>query len=380
MCDVWSAVLGFLTGRVGRVAAQSAVLTAVIGGTIAYSHVGKKVYLSVDGQSREVNVEAGTVRALLAAENLDVSDRDLVAPAPSTPLSSGDHVVVRFARQLVLTLDGRTQTYWTTELTVDQALTALGVHADGAELSSSRSQPIGRKGFNLTISTRKSVTIAADGVTRTVVTSAPTVGELLKEQGIALGAADRLSAVPATPVTEGMVLALTRITQTTVTVTEKVPYGSNKKKSATLDAGQTQVLTPGRNGSRTAVYAVLLANGQEVSRTLQSATVLTQPVDEVVAVGTKPVPAPSGGSSNVGGSVDSLNWAALAKCESGGNPRAVNPAGYYGLYQFSVSTWRSVGGSGNPIDAAPAEQTLRAKMLYQRGGARQWGCGQKLFS
>ena len=42
-------------------------------------------------------------------------------------------------------------------------------------------------------------------------------------------------------------------------------------------------------------------------------------------------PAPS----RSGDRVTSLNWAALARCESGGNPRAVNPAGYYGLYQFT---------------------------------------------
>jgi hypothetical protein len=78
--------------------------------------------------------------------------------------------------------------------------------------------------------------------------------------------------------------------------------------------------------------------------------------------------------------VDSLNWPALAQCESGGNPKAVNSAGYYGLYQFSLSTWRSVGGTGNPIDASASEQTYRAKLLYQKSGAGQWGCGDELFS
>jgi hypothetical protein len=93
---------------------------------------------------------------------------------------------------------------------------------------------------------------------------------------------------------------------------------------------------------------------------------------EQVTVGTKDKPTATP-------SADGLNWAALAKCESGGNPRAVNPAGYYGLYQFSLSTWRSVGGSGNPVDASPDEQTARAQTLYARSGAGQWGCGSHLF-
>ena len=73
-------------------------------------------------------------------------------------------------------------------------------------------------------------------------------------------------------------------------------------------------------------------------------------------------PAPSRG----GDRVTRLNWPALARCESGGNPRAVNPAGYYGLYQFSLSSWTAVGGTGRPSDAVPAEQTYRAQLLYNR--------------
>lgn len=68
---------------------------------------------------------------------------------------------------------------------------------------------------------------------------------------------------------------------------------------------------------------------------------------------------------------------AIAACESGGNPAAVNPAGYYGKYQFSISTWQAVGGSGNPAAASEAEQDMRAAMLYNRAGPGQWPvCGQ----
>ena len=77
---------------------------------------------------------------------------------------------------------------------------------------------------------------------------------------------------------------------------------------------------------------------------------------------------------------DGLNWAALAECESGGNPRAVSPNGTYrGLYQFDLSTWRSVGGSGDPIDASSAEQTRRAQLLFAERGRSPWPvCGKRL--
>ena len=80
-------------------------------------------------------------------------------------------------------------------------------------------------------------------------------------------------------------------------------------------------------------------------------------------------------------SADRLDWRALARCEAGGNPHAVNPAGYYGLYQFTVATWRGVGGHGYPQHASRAEQTLRAKRLFQRAGSSPWpSCGRLLYA
>jgi hypothetical protein len=54
---------------------------------------------------------------------------------------------------------------------------------------------------------------------------------------------------------------------------------------------------------------------------------------------------------------------------------------YFGLYQFSLSTWASVGGSGNPIDASSSEQTQRAQILYSRAGDSPWPvCGSRLYT
>ena len=85
----------------------------------------------------------------------------------------------------------------------------------------------------------------------------------------------------------------------------------------------------------------------------------------------------SGGSAAVSGD-DAAIWAAIAQCESGGNPSTNTGNGYYGMYQFSLPTWQSVGGTGLPSDASAEEQTMRARMLQQRAGWGQWGCAYKL--
>ncbi|OWY63404.1 hypothetical protein B7486_53320 [cyanobacterium TDX16] len=72
-------------------------------------------------------------------------------------------------------------------------------------------------------------------------------------------------------------------------------------------------------------------------------------------------------------------WAALRRCESGGNYQTNTGNGFYGAYQFDLQTWQSVGGSGLPSDAPPEEQDARAKALYAQRGAQPWPvCGRFL--
>ncbi|UDY34841.1 transglycosylase family protein [Dermatobacter hominis] len=88
------------------------------------------------------------------------------------------------------------------------------------------------------------------------------------------------------------------------------------------------------------------------------------------------------GVSVPGGGPTAEEAAFLAKvrqCESGGDYTAVSSTGRYrGAYQFSVETWRGVGGSGDPAAAPPAEQDARALALLRLQGKRAWPvCGRR---
>lgn len=68
--------------------------------------------------------------------------------------------------------------------------------------------------------------------------------------------------------------------------------------------------------------------------------------------------------------------AAIRECESGGDYSTNTGNGFYGAYQFSLSTWASVGGSGLPSSASPREQDVRAAKLYRSQGSSPWPvCG-----
>lgn len=75
---------------------------------------------------------------------------------------------------------------------------------------------------------------------------------------------------------------------------------------------------------------------------------------------------------------DSLNWDAVAACESGGNWSINTGNGYYGGLQFSLGTWRSNGGAGMPHQASRSEQIRVAENVVRSQGAGAWPvCGRR---
>ena len=222
-----------------------------------------------------------------------------------------------------------------------------------------------------------------------------------------LGAEGGRSRVSVTPSTQKV---------TTETVEAADPHGSVQQESSDLSEGETKVATAGVDGVVRTTYEVTTVGGKEVSRTPVAQVVVTQKVDEVVLVGTgaakkqesKPeqsqgqgqsqsqgqgqTQAPSESSGGSGGSAsggsagttgggagDDDVWAKLAQCESGGNPATNTGNGFYGMYQFTLETWQSLGGTGYPHEADAATQTAMAKKLQAQSGWGQWpGCADKL--
>lgn len=75
-------------------------------------------------------------------------------------------------------------------------------------------------------------------------------------------------------------------------------------------------------------------------------------------------------------SADSVNWDAIAQCESGGNWSANTGNGFYGGLQFKPSTWAANGGVGNPADASREDQIAVAENVLHSQGLGAWPeCG-----
>ena len=356
-----------------RLLPQALVVACLTGGTTAFLADDKEIELTVDGTPRTLHTFADDVTELLADEGIQVGPHDVVSPGPGEELEHGDEIEVRYGRPLLLTLDGERREVWTTAHTVEGALRQLGVRAEGAYVSASRSRRIGREGLALDVRTERTVTVMADGRARTVRTNAATVREAVEQAGVTLRGLDTTSVPPGSFPREGQTVTVLRITRTREVHEEPIPFHEVRTEDPALLRGTEVVERPGQPGLRRVTYSVRTVNGVRQRPRRLHAEVVREPRAQVVKVGTGTPPASVAGA-------DHLNWGALAACESGGRPDAVDPSGTYGgLYQFDTATWQSLGGQGRPQDASPAEQTYRAKKLYLRSGTSPWPhCGSRL--
>jgi len=383
------------------VGAAALVVALVAGGGIALA-AHKDVTLTVDGQAQDVGTFSGSVEGALDSAGIVVGEHDTVAPALDTAISDGSQIVVEHGRLLTLTIDGQTREIWTTATTVEEALAELGQDPSAYKLSADRSRGIPLDGLAVSADTLHSVSISDGAAAATPLTSAAkSVGDLVTEQGIALGPLDTVSPAADTALSNGLVVAVTRVAKTTVTEDAEVAQPADQTvEDSSTEQGVSTITQQGSPGKDSVTYEVTTTNGAETAKTEVSRTTVTPAQATIYSVGTKQAPvasssrssdsgsssssssSSSGGSSSSSAPVSSsgssgINWEGIAQCESTGNWSINTGNGYYGGLQFDNSTWASGGGTAYAprADLASKEQQIAvAENVAASRGSSPWAC------
>jgi hypothetical protein len=179
---------------------------------------------------------------------------------------------------------------------------------------------------------------------------------MLKEKHIELQKGDTVKPGIDTRVKPNQQIFVLRKGTKIVTETKVIPAPVKTVDDPSLTAGTSAIRQRGSPGILLITYQVNKKTGAR--KKLQSVRV-QPPVVQIVARGTAPVPA----SSNLS------TWLSkLRQCESGGNYQTNTGNGYYGAYQFSLSTWQSLGMTGLPSEAPPAVQDRAIVQNTNRAG------------
>lgn len=344
------------------------------GGTTTATALHKDVRLTVDGQVRTGGAFAVTVADVLNANGINLGPNDLVSPSLDTNVSDGQNVTVNYAKPLILTVDGKRESFLTVAGTLDQALRAKSIpELDHAWTSVPLTAELPRTGIEVQVSTSKQVSLAvAGGQPEKLTTTANTVADLLAQHGLSADSDDIISPSPQTLLTEDAKVRLDRVEIITKTVTENVDYAVNKQKNSTLWAGESKTLVAGKDGRAIRTYQIVKVNGHVDKKVVVKELVLVPPSPSTIEVGTKT------SANGVGINLAHASmWDRIAKCESGGNWRINTGNGYYGGLQFNLASWRANGGrdfAGYPHLATREQQITVANRYYAKAGTGPWSC------
>lgn len=326
------------------------------------------------GNQKVVVTKQNTVGDALKQADIKLQPYDSVDPGVDTKLAANSYHINIYRAQPVLVIDGNTrQTVMTPYDTPKQiAASAERPLYDEDITSLNQSDDIlssGGTGLQLIVDRATKFNLVLYGKAIEARTQATTVGEMMKDKNITLKPEDTLSVPLSTLISPDLKVEIWRNGKQTVNVEQPVAFPVQQIQDADQPVGYKVIKTAGVLGKKNVTFEVDMQNGVEVSRRVIQEVVTLAPQQQVEVVGAKP--------SFSGSFADAL--AKLRACEAGGAYNRNSGNGYYGAYQYDVSTWAGYGGYTYASDAPPAVQDQKVWETYQRRGWNPWPhCGSSL--
>jgi len=152
-----------------------------------------------------------------------------------------------------------------------------------------------KDGDKIYIKKAVNVKVKVDGKELNIQTAENTVEDMLKAEKIVLKDEDKISPSKNESLKSGLQVQITRVNTDILHETKAINFATEFKNSSELDKGVKKVLQKGKVGQKAVTSAVTYENGKEVSRSLVNEKLESQPVKQIVALGTVGVYSPSRG-------------------------------------------------------------------------------------
>ncbi|QNE89221.1 transglycosylase family protein [Corynebacterium incognita] len=383
-----------------RLATGGVLGTLVVGGVVA-AGAQKDITVDLNGEKMELATFSGDVEGALEAAGVEVGQDDVVYPAPSEKLNNGENITVRTAKQVAVTIDGKSQDVTSTALTIDDLMSSLDGAEEGAAITVGDGEVKGddklTEGMNLDVVTPKLVKINNGGKVSYTKIAAKTVADVVKERNLGVDDNDRVSPSLDAPVTEGMTIKVAQVAEHVYKTTETTEMDPVYVEDPELPEGEEKVLEEGKSGKTQKTYKMVVVNRHTESNEVIKEKVLEKAEPAKIARGTKKVEESadadaSGASqdSSDGASADDSNeggntgaaapavagggvWDSLAQCESGGDWSINTGNGFSGGLQFTPSTWAGFGGTAYAPSAHMATREQQIAVASKVQAAQGWG-------
>ena len=185
--------------------------------------------------------------------------------------------------------EGKKLTVKTTAKTVKEALDKAGYKLNPTDIvEPTLDARIDADNFFINIYRSQPVLVKVGMTEKYIMTANTNPRKIMEDAGFVVYDGDEISLVENASFLEtgvSLVYELKRNGGRMVTVETEIPFGQKEVKDYNLAPGQKEVKQLGEVGVKSSNYEVLYVDGEEVSRTLISETVVREPVEKIVAVG-----------------------------------------------------------------------------------------------
>jgi resuscitation-promoting factor RpfB len=237
--------------------------------------------------------EAGIV--LKPGDQILVNDRivdpkaQLVRAETASPFDSPPPLPVEIQRAVPIQVNdnGALTTFYTTAPTLGEALRQAGLIVYlGDYVSPDLGMPVST-GWQVYIRRSTPATIMVDGRTINTRTRGKSVSELLQQEGIELKNLDFSDPKPDKLVSDGLTVTVMRVREDVLTEVESLPFNTVYQADPTMELDERKVTQLGAEGVKKRQIRTRYENGREVRRSLDREWIDAAPITQLISYGTK---------------------------------------------------------------------------------------------
>ncbi len=261
--------------------------------------LARSVQIQVDGDTISRRTQGKTVGDALRDANITLKPRDrvlidglVVDPTARLPRAAEDDlptlpITIQRAVPIEVNDDGALTTFYTTAPTLGEAIRQAGLVVYlGDAVTPNLGTPVA-PGWQVYIRRSRAATINVDGRTIHTRTLGDTIANLIAQEGIELAGKDYTIPAVTQAVREGINVQVMRVKEDFVTEAESIAYDTSWQPDPALELDEHVVTQVGMEGTKKRTIRINYENGREVQRTIDKEWIEAAPVTKVINYGTK---------------------------------------------------------------------------------------------
>src|SRR5690625_3986216 len=265
----------------------TAVLVTLFSTWVVFDATKAEVVIAADGDVQTVKTHTTTVGELLQDLGIDVGKHDELSHGENTEIVDGMEITLDSANKILLTIDGKTETYHSSAQTVGQLFHEEGLTFTEHDEVSHNNIAVIKDDIEIEVKKAFPIVVNDGGKNKELWTTGGTVKQLLQKKDIGFKRLDKNEPSLDEELTKDMRVKITSVEKKTKEITETILLQTEEKNDSTLKKDTNHTNYKGEEGKEVRTNEIILENGKEAKHELIAEDNQKESKNKIVAIGTK---------------------------------------------------------------------------------------------